>query len=324
MKIFLILIFGTEERGDGICYSKKVRYGKLNQAKQLIRCREDYDMEMTGRGVGVAVLDTGIYPHEDFEDRIMVFKDFVQKRREAYDDNGHGTHISAIIGGSGHASEGRYCGVAPGCGIIAIKVLDHKGNGFASDVLAGLKWVREHKEKYGIRIVNISVGSYSKKNMNENSALVKGVDAAWDDGLVVVVAAGNQGPGRNTITTPGISRKVITVGCSDDHKVVNVMGSNMVDYSGRGPTGACICKPDVVAPGSGIISCANEPGRYMVKSGTSMSTPLVSGAIALLLEKYPHMSNRDVKLRLADHCIDLGLPRNQQGWGGLDVCRLLE
>ena len=153
---------------------------------------------------------------------------------------------------------------------------------------------------------------------------VKGVNAAWDDGLVVVVAAGNQGPGRQTITTPGISRKVITVGCSDDHKEGNVMGNRMVDYSGRGPTGACICKPDVVAPGSSIISCSNEPGRYMIKSGTSMSTPLVSGAIALLLEKYPDMSNRDVKLRLRERCVDLGLPKNQQGWGGLDVQRLLE
>ncbi|MBS4983889.1 MAG: S8 family peptidase [Hungatella hathewayi] len=296
----------------------------MNQAKQMIRCGAEYDLGVTGRGVGVAVLDTGIFLHEDFEDRVVVFRDMLQRRNEPYDDNGHGTHISAIIGGAGIASEGRYCGVAPGCNLISIKVLDKKGNGYASDVLAGIRWIRENKDRYGIRIVNISVGSYSRKNMNENSALVKGVNAAWDDGLVVVVAAGNQGPGRMTITTPGISRKVITVGCSDDHKEVNVMGNRMVDYSGRGPTGACICKPDVVAPGSSIISCANAPGRYMIKSGTSMSTPLVSGAIALLLEKYPDMSNRDVKLRLRERCVDLGLPRNQQGWGGLDVCRLLE
>ena len=127
-----------------------------------------------------------------------------------------------------------------------------------------------------------------------------------------------------TITTPGISRKVITVGCSDDDKEVNVMGNKMVDYSGRGPTSACICKPDIVAPGSSIISCSNKAGRYTVKSGTSMSTPLVSGAIALLLEKYPYMVNRDVKLMLRERAVDLGLPRNQQGWGLLDVGRLLK
>ena len=97
----------------------------------------------------------------------------------------------------------------------------------------------------------------------------------------------------------------------------------MIDYSGRGPTNACICKPDIVAPGCSIVSCSNHPDGYMVKSGTSMSTPLVSGAIALLLEKYPDMTNRDVKLRLWDRAVDMGLPRNQQGRGILDVGKLL-
>ncbi len=101
--------------------------------------------------------------------------------------------------------------------------------------------------------------------MSENSVLVRGVNAAWDDGLVVCVAAGNMGPGKNTITTPGISRKVITVGCSDDYKEVNVMGNRMIDYSGRGPTGACICKPEIIAPGAGIISCAPETGGLPVQ-----------------------------------------------------------
>ena len=297
----------------------------MNQARKSIHCEDLDTMGLTGAGVGVAVLDTGIYPHEDFENRIMAFKDFVRRRPGPYDDNGHGTHIAAMIGGNGASSDGRYRGVAPGCGLIAVKVLDFRGNGFASDVLAGLRWIRENKEKYGIRVVNISVGSLSRKDMSENSVLVRGVDAAWDDGLVVVVAAGNHGPGRMTITTPGISRKVITVGCSDDYKEVEVMGNRMVDYSGRGPTMACISKPDLVAPGSGIISCCNQPGQYMPKSGTSMSTPLVSGAVALLLERYPQMTNRDVKLRLIERAVDMGRPHNQQGWGLLDVgCLLLE
>ena len=295
----------------------------MNQARKSIHCEDLDTLGLTGAGVGVAVLDTGIYPHEDFENRIMAFKDFVRRRPGPYDDNGHGTHIAAMIGGNGASSDGRYRGVAPGCGLIAVKVLDFRGNGFASDVLAGLRWIRENKEKYGIRVVNISVGSLSRKDMSENSVLVRGVDAAWDDGLVVVVAAGNHGPGRMTITTPGISRKVITVGCSDDYKEVEVMGNRMVDYSGRGPTMACISKPDLVAPGSGIISCCNQPGQYMPKSGTSMSTPLVSGAVALLLERYPQMTNRDVKLRLIERAVDMGRPHNQQGWGLLDVGRLL-
>ena len=121
--------------------------------------------------------------------------------------------------------------------------------------------------------------------MTENSILVRGVNAAVMMVWLLLWQAGNHGPGRMTITTPGISRKVITVGCSDDHKEVDVMGSRMVDYSGRGPTLACVCKPDIVAPGSGIVSCCNEPGRYFSKSGTSMSTPLVSGAIAFCWKK---------------------------------------
>lgn len=296
----------------------------MDQAKKWINCDGAYRLGLTGQGVGVAILDTGIFLHRDFEDRLAAFADMVKRRKEPYDDNGHGTHIAGIIAGAGIDSGGRYHGVAPGCSLISLKVLDHRGNGYASDVLAGLKWIRDHREEYNIRIVNISVGSFSRRGMSEESALVKGVDAAWDAGLVVVVAAGNNGPGQRTITTPGISRKVITVGCSDDYKEVDVAGNRMIDYSGRGPTNACILKPDVVAPGSNIVSCANRSGSYTRKSGTSMSTPLVSGAVALLLEKYPEMTNLDVKLRLRERAVDLGLPRNQQGWGLLDVERLVE
>lgn len=296
----------------------------MDQAKRWIHCDDAYRLGLTGKGIGVAVLDTGIFPHRDFEDRIKAFYDVVRRKPLPYDDNGHGTHISGIIGGSGLSSDGKYQGVAPECDLISVKVLDHKGNGYASDVLAGLKWIERNKDLYGIRIINISVGSFTKKGMSEDSALVRGVDAAWDAGFVVVVAAGNNGPGRYTITTPGISRKVITVGCSDDYKEVDVAGSRMIDYSGRGPTSACVCKPDLVAPGSSIVSCASRSGGYTIKSGTSMSTPLVSGAIALLLQKYPSMTNKDVKLWLREMAVDLGLPRNQQGWGMLDVKRLVE
>ena len=295
----------------------------MNHVKELIHCRDAYTMGLTGKGVGVAVLDTGVFPHRDFDNRIIAFADMVNRRAGSYDDCGHGSHICGIIGGSGLVSDGRYQGMAPGCNLVVVKVLDRKGNGYASDVIAGINWILVRKEQLGIRFLNFSVGSCSKKGMTENSVLVRGVNRAWDAGLVVVVAAGNNGPRRMSITTPGISRKVITVGCSDDSTEVLVGGNRMVDYSGRGPTAACICKPDVVAPGSRVVSCANRSDKYTIKSGTSMSTPIVSGAIALLLEKYPEMTNRDVKLKLMQSSRDIGLPRNQQGWGLLDVERLL-
>lgn len=296
----------------------------MNHVREQVHCEDAYRMGLTGKGVGVAVLDTGIFRHRDFDDRIIGFADMVSHRSVPYDDCGHGSHICGIIGGSGAASDGRYRGMAPGCSLVVVKVLDRRGNGYASDVIEGISWILRQKERLGIRILNISVGSCGKRGMNENSALVKAVNRAWDAGLVVVVAAGNNGPKRMSITTPGISRKVITVGCSDDNTEVMVGGHRMVDYSGRGPTVACICKPDVVAPGSRVVSCANRIDKYAIKSGTSMSTPIVSGAIALLLEKYPTISNRDVKLKLMESSTDIGLPRNQQGWGLLNVKSFLK
>lgn len=318
---------------------------QMNRVNDIIESRWAHENGFYGEGVGVAIVDTGICLHKDFTEggnRVIAFKDFVNGRTEPYDDNGHGTHVAGIVGGNGYSSRGKYMGVAPLCNLIAIKVLDHRGDGNISDVLAGLQWIIDNRRKYNIRVVNISVGTTAKESLDENSLLVQGVNAVWDSGIVVVVAAGNNGPGPMTISTPGISRKVITVGSSDDNYSVEVFGSKTKDYSGRGPTPYCIKKPDIVAPGSNIISCnVNRNlsrGRlsatrskstefsmmYTIKSGTSMATPVVAGAIALLLSAYPHLNNREVKLRLRNSAVDLGEKWDKQGWGLLNVRRLLE
>ncbi len=239
----------------------------------------------------------------------------------------YSTHVSGILGGSGIASDKLYIGVAPECNIISVKVLDKKGNGNIADVLDGLKWVMENKERYNIRILNISVGTPIDKELDENSMLVQAVNEVWDDGIIVVAAAGNNGPVPQSIGAPGNSRKIITVGASDDNDFVEMDGSRIKDYSSRGPTKECIIKPDIVAPGSNIISCNGikmaKNSMYSIKSGTSMATPVVSGAIALLLSKYPSMTGRDVKVRLKNSADDMGLPINQQGWGCLNIKRLL-
>ena len=129
----------------------------------------------TGKGIGVAVLDTGIFPHIDFGSRISVFRDFTGVRRSPYDDNGHGTHVSGILGGDGTASQGRYKGAAPGCGIVALKVLDRFGNGSREDVLQAFQWIEDFGKIYNIRIVNISVGTTSR-SMNEQTDLLAGVE----------------------------------------------------------------------------------------------------------------------------------------------------
>ncbi|SES70424.1 S8 family peptidase [[Clostridium] polysaccharolyticum] len=311
----------------------------MERVSDIIHLKAAHSQNILGQDIGVAVLDTGIIPHPDFvsvKNRIIAFQDFVNGSSKMYDDNGHGTHVSGILAGDGFASRGMYCGVAPACNIISVKVLNQKGNGDINNVVAGLRWVVQNKERYNIRIVNISVGTTAKSVISEDSELVKAVDMVWDNNIVVVVAAGNGGPHPKTIGAPGISRKVITVGASDDDIAVDLMGKSTKDYSGRGPTSACIKKPDVVAPGSRIISCnamkrqnplfgfsKGNMSYYTEKSGTSMSTPLVSGAAALMLSKHPEYTTRDVKLKLRECSDDLGQPHGKQGWGRLNIERLL-
>ncbi len=310
---------------------------QMNVARKTVNAVWTDNKRLKGRGVSVAVLDTGIYPHNDFvgrRNRLIQFKDFVNSKEECYDDNGHGTHVAGILGGDGYESKGKYVGIAPECNIIGVKVLNEKGSGNISDVLAGIQWVIHNKNKLNIRVINLSVGTDDIEG--EDAALVRGVNAAWDAGLVVVAAAGNNGPKKGTITTPGISRKIITVGSSDDAETVDIFGDYITNYSGRGPTKACIKKPDVVAPGSNITSCKADttyaPSKryypsnylgYICKSGTSMATPIVSGAIALLLSLKPQLTNKEIKLKLMDSVNDLGFPQSRQGWGRIDLQKFL-
>ena len=232
--------------------------------------------------------------------------DFISYKRIPYDDNGHGTHVAGILCGDGTASGGKYRGVAPGSRLTVLKVLDRFGNGNKEDVLRAFDWLLHNFMQHRIRIVNISVGTTCNAR-KDHDTLIEGVEKLWDAGLVVVAAAGNQGPRPGSVTAPGSSRKVITVGSSD-------MLTGGTAISGRGPTFECVCKPDLVAPGGRITSCI-PGGGYGIKSGTSMSTPVISGAIALMLEKDPLLTNVEIKMMLKESADDMGFPQNQQGWG---------
>ena len=267
----------------------------MDRVKKSIHyyCNDTRNGKYAGQGICVAVLDTGIAHHPDFAGRIIAFKDCVYGRRTPYDDNGHGTHVAGILAGDGKMSGGLFAGMAPKVSLVAVKVLDRKGEGDIKQILEGIRWVKQNTRRLGVRIVNLSVGAKAGIDKKKEEWLVEAVEQLWDMGVVVVVSAGNYGPAEGTISVPGTSRKVITVGAAVHPEWKNC--------SGQGPTAACVIKPDVYAPGFQITSCSHmfryNGNYYTSKSGSSMATPVVSGAAAVLLSKYPRIGNVEVKLR---------------------------
>ncbi|MCM1045154.1 MAG: S8 family peptidase [Candidatus Gastranaerophilales bacterium] len=284
-----------------------------------------------GRGINIAVLDTGIGWHPDLEGRLLAFRDFVNRRNDSYDDNGHGTHVCGILCGSGAAAEGRYRGIAPGGQLIVGKVLDQNGGGDALRMLEGLAWVLEESERYHIRILNLSIGLGDLSDRNKEQALLRQLELISQRGITVICAAGNSGPKDNSIAFWGESRHIIAVGCHDGI-FCRDNPKRCETYSARGKALAPLRKPDIVAPGTGIISCnafCQRMGKrlrnaYVQKSGTSMSTPIISGVAALYFQKYPSMSSVDFRQKLTLTATDLGEEWNKQGWGMVNARRLLE
>ncbi len=286
--------------------------------------------QVSGEGVAVAVLDSGIAAHPDLSRRVLEFRDFVNGKEERYDDCGHGTHVCGIISGDGALSAGRNAGMAPGAKLVVGKVLNEKGDGCTEHMLAALKWIDEIAEVYGIRILNVSIGIGDLSDEEKESKLRQALDVLWDKGMTVVCAAGNKGPENGSISKLATGNKLITVGCHDGTFFGN-HPKRCDTYSGRGRALSVMRKPDVVAPGTEIVSCnnvwnqlaLNSGNLYTAKSGTSMATPIVSGALALAMEKFPHMTNEELKQKLTLTASDLGEPWNKQGWGMINVRRLL-
>lgn len=309
----------------------------LNIAAQEVGARIANDTGYTGKGVGIAILDTGIYPHQDLvrpKNRIVAFKDFINNRQTPYDDNGHGTFVAGVAAGNGYLSGGKYRGIAPDASLIGVKVMDENGSGDSSDIIAGMQWVVNNKDKYNIRVLSVSLGA-KPGSVTKFDPLAVAVDAVWDKGIVVVVAAGNSGPRQNTITTPGISSKVITVGAVDDKRTIEYEDDKMTDFSSRGPVNRRLIKPDLVAPGVNIRSLAtnkeyrgtrleemSEPYRNM--SGTSVSTPIVSGAAALMLSMNDKLTPDEIKKKFMKNTYKMKVSEYAQGSGILDISNLVK
>lgn len=306
---------------DYISFDSKV-YTLLDIATPSMDAYFPHDKGYEGEGITVAVIDTGVAPHYDLtrpSNRIVGFKDMINSKENPYDDNGHGTHVAGIIAGNGFSSNGKYMGVAPKANILGIKALDEYGGGSTSDIIAAISYIVETKDKYNTKIINLSLGTPAN-NSCDKDPLCKAVDMAIKAGLVVIAAAGNSGPEEGTILSPGISRNVITVGAVDNKRTIDPSDDTIAPFSSRGPTIEGLIKPDIVAPGVNINSLSNTKlDSYSSLSGTSMATPLVSGSVALLLNKHGNLSQQEIKDKITASCIDLKESEKNQGAGMLNL-----
>jgi|GEM_PF-534432 serine protease AprX len=290
-----------------------IAHAILNDSVPLINAPQLWQSNLTGKGIRVAVVDTGIDTnHPDLVNRVAAFADFTGEG--TFDRNGHGTHVAGIIGGNGAASGGLYKGVAPECTLYASKVLNSSGSGSFSGVVAGIEWAVQQN----VQVMNLSLGADG--SCDGTDAMSEACDAAVAAGVVVCVAAGNAGPNAYTVGSPGCAKKVITIGATDK-------ADQIAYFSSRGPTSDGRIKPDLCFPGVDIVSpraAGTSLGQligenYMRLSGTSMATPHACGAAALLLQANSGASPQNIKDWLMNGARNLGYDSNTQGRGRADV-----
>ncbi|MGE5581964.1 MAG: S8 family peptidase [Bacillota bacterium] len=295
-------------------------YARLDSAVPAVRGDLAQKMGLTGKEVTIAILDTGIYPHRDLvtpENRIFGWYDFINQKNSPYDDNGHGTHVAGIIAGNGTASRRKYKGMAPEAVLVGVKALDKDGTGTVSKFLAAIEWCLAHQNEFRIKVINLSVGGPAQESYRLDP-LCRATTMAWNKGIFVCAAAGNEGPGAKTIETPGINPKIMTVGNVDNRETLTDIDDRLSPSSSRGPTIDNITKPNIVAPGTDITSTW-PGGGYRTLSGTSMSTPMVAGAAALIIQKWPAIKPDQLKFLLMKNAHNLGLGPNLQGAGVLNL-----
>ena len=266
--------------------------------------------DSTGKGVTVAVMDSGIAEHPDLKGKVKTRVDFVNDGSALLDPAGHGTHIAGLI-----AANGEMKGVAPDARLVSLRVLDANGDGKLSNVVRAFDWLLDHRKQANIEVLNVSWGAPQATTYHKDllSALV---ESAWFAGITVVVAAGNSGAGTNTVTSPAADPFVISVGSFDDQGTADTSDDVESVFSSRGLTLDSFAKPDVLAPGRHVISlrangAANElarpqnlrsprsrpeaPAEYIRMSGTSASAGFASGVAALVIADHHDYSPTRVK-----------------------------
>ncbi len=291
----------------------------LDQSVPQIGAPAAWQAGYTGKGVTVAVLDGGIdASHPDLADRIAGKKNFTAGPEG--DQDGHGTHVASTIAGTAAASAGKYKGVAPEATLLDGKICDAGGCDMSA-IIAGMQWAATEQNA---DVVNLSLGGPDGPELDPVEQAVNTLSA--QTGALFVVAAGNQGPMDGSISSPGSAEAALTVGAVDKQ-------DNLSEFSSRGPrAGDQGIKPDVTAPGQDIVaakaqaSVIGEPvgDRYLRLSGTSMATPHVAGAAALLRQQHPDWK----ALQLKSALMGTATPRDgrtvfEQGTGRIDVAKAI-
>jgi serine protease AprX len=302
----------TEEGGQGSA-SPSTDYPDVIGANQV------WQDGVNGSGVTVAILDTGISRHRGLlsgiekqkKSRIIGWLDLVSGKKEPTDPNGHGTHIAGIIANSQLGADNEWNGVAPGVNLVGVRVLDQNGKGTYEKVIKGIQWVLDNREKYNIKVMNLSLVA-PVQSPYWADPLNQAIMRAWSEGIVVVVAGGNTGPKAMTIGVPGNNPYVITVGAfTDNYTPLDWSDDYVAPFSAAGPTLDGFVKPDVLAPGAHMVSTmlpssmiakkhqANRvSNQYFSMAGTSQAAAVVSGVSALILSNNSGLTPDEVKYRV--------------------------
>jgi serine protease AprX len=268
-----------------------------------------WETGLLGQGVGIAVVDTGVVPSKDFGSRVVAT--FATQSGTSPDGYGHGSHVAGLAGSSGANSNGQYRGVAPKVNLINVKTGDDQGVAHVSDIIAGLAWVLDNKDKFNIRVVNLSLRSDTPQSYTTDP-LDAAVELLTFRGILVVVAAGNTGPVADAVAyAPANDPFVLTVGAVDDLGTSDYRDDLVAPWSSRGTTQDGFAKPDVYVPGRHLVS-VQSPGSvlaaqfpasvvgpyYFTLSGTSMAAGVASGGAALIFQAHPNFTPGQVKLAL--------------------------
>src|SRR5580658_4153337 len=271
---------------------------------------------ITGQGVTIAILDTGLWQDlsQNYGGRILASIDVTNGGSGPVtgDPYGHGKHVTSIAAGGAQNLAGGYLSIAPKSDLVIVRAFNGEGAGRYVDVIAGLNWIVAHQQRYNIRVVNLSFGA-PPQSYYWDDPLAQAVMAAWSAGIVVVAAAGNEGPNAMTIDVPGNVPYVITVGAlTDNYTPYNASDDRLASFSSAGPTYEGFVKPEIVSPG-GHIAASMSASSYLANidpnsmnpteqmftmSGTSMAAAVTTGVVALMIQSDPTLTPDNVKCRL--------------------------